>query len=54
MMLLSSSNQLEAILMPQCVCSPTLLVWLLHADALYKGVKDVSPPPSIGESGIET
>ena len=39
--------------MPLCVCSSTLLVQLLHADTLYKGVEDVSPPPSIEESGIE-
>ena len=39
--------------MPLCVCSPTLLVWLLHADTLYEGVEDVFPPPFIGESGIE-
>ena len=39
--------------MPLCVCPLMLLVWLLHADPLYKGVEDVSPPPSIGESGIE-
>ena len=53
MMLLSSSSQLEAVSMPLYMYSPTLLVWLLHADALHKGVKDVSPPPFIGESGIE-
>ena len=39
--------------MSLCMCSPMLLVWLLHTDALYKGVKDVSPPLFIGESGIE-
>ena len=53
MMLLSSFSQLEAVLIPLCIYSSMLLVWLLHADALHKGVEYVSLPPSIGELGIE-